>query len=231
MTNLLRTVMNPALAGRIAETRAAAEAARRAALASAKTNFDVLRVQGVICTVDDEEDRARRWSMISDLALVLGVPHGEVQLGLDLVEAEQGELAQLRSIISSGESRREYLARVDAVMASLPKGTTERGRCTHKGRMGWKFRGVGLVDGTDRLYCRVCGASVVLPARAPGLSPDAQAAAATLADAAAWYAANGENALAVYAAGGEDNWYEARNAVWERGIALRRQAASAASRP
>lgn len=231
MTNLLRTVMNPALAGRIAETRAAAEAERRAALAGAKTNFDVLRVQGVICTVDDEEDRARRWSLVSDLAVALGATHKEVETSLCVVEGERGELAQLLSIVASGESRREYLARVDAVMASMPKGTTERGRCTHKGRMGWKFHRVGLVDGTDRLYCRVCGASVVLPARAPGLSPDAQAAVKVLADAAAWYAANGEDALAVYAAGGVDDWWRERGAVRERGIALRRQAASAASRP
>lgn len=230
MTNLLRTVMNPALEASIAQTRAAVEDARRAALASAKTNFDVLLVQGVICTPDDEEDRARRWSLVSDLAVALGATHKEVEAGMDLVDAERGELRQLLSIAANGESRREYLARVDSVMSTLPKGTTERGRCTHKGRMGWKFRGVGLVDG-DRLYCRVCGASVVLPARAPGLSPDAQAAIKILADAATWYAANGEEALAAYAAGGKNDWYEARNAVRERGIALRRQAASAASRP
>lgn len=225
MTNLLRSVMNPALAASIAETRAAVEAARQAAIGKAKTNFEFLWAQGVICTVDDEEDRARRWSMISDLCVALGATHKEVEAAMNLVDAERRELTQLRSVAANGESRREYLARVGRVMATLPKGTTERGRgCTHKGRAGWKFRaGWGLVD-ADRLYCRVCGAATILPPRAPGLSPDAQAAVEVLADAAAWYAANGEEALAAWAAGGEDKWLWERNAVWERGIAMRQKA-------
>lgn len=213
MTNLLRTTPNPVLATLRAEREAALAAAKAEALAKAKTNFDVLRVQGVICTVDDAEDRAHRWSLVSDLALALGVPHAEVDAAVTLAAEELAELRQLHSVVASGESRREYLVRVDAVMSTLPKGTTERGRaCTHKGRMGWKFRAIGLVDGSGRLYCHVCGASVVLPPCGSEPSADAKAAAGTLAEAAVWYVENGEEALAVYAAGGPNDYYAFRAA-------------------
>lgn len=232
--NLLRTEPNPTLVPLIKATKDAREAAYKAKIARAKTNFDVLLAQGVICTPDDEMERSYRWEMISDIALALGVKHREVEAGLDLIGAETAEIMRLRSIVQDGESRAEYLARVGAVMATLPKGKrrdanwepTDR-NCTHRGKAGWKFRGYG--DGV-RLWCTECGMEFNLPARGAEPSPDAQAAQRTLAEAAAWYTAQGETALAAYTRAKNDVahdsdaecWWRERNAIVDRGRAIRK---------
>lgn len=228
--NLLRTLPNPVLAARIEEVRLAKEADYMERMRKAKTNFDVLMVRGVICTVDDAEDNDRKYHMIHSIAYELGADFKLVEESMRLLDAETKEVYHLQSIVSEGESRAEYLDRVAAIMVTLPKGQQENadgektGRgCTHKGKQGWKFRGFPIKGGGSSCFCTACGMPFHLPDRdaSAGPSPIAVKAAQSLDAAASWYEEQGETLLAALCRGtGEDNgrnWWVERNRVFNLG--------------
>lgn len=193
----------PNLARKLRDEQAAAKEARvKGDLARAKTNLQALIAVGVVCTPDDEMDRAYRHEMLQDRAKAGGVTFREAEAAWEQEKAEEDVVRMLADVVRSNETSDEATERVRGILDLVPPGTRHetikgvetpkvcRHTSTRAGRQGWRPWAQGNDD--DGRMCFACGAYVAIERRTEPTEQARvaliilQAAAATRKDARAY---------------------------------------------
>lgn len=179
--------------------RIADETARKAAFDSAKTVMGQLWALGIVCTPDDEEDRARAYEFRRNLSAALDLPQDQIEDGLRTFKAADSLIRALRCAVEEMETRKEADEAAAAVINAVHPipGCTHRSRKPKLGLWGAPWSGVGaLVTGRAVYRCSRCGTetSRFLPTMP---TPGSVAARAKLIEIAEHYELQVENRSAI----------------------------------